>query len=43
MCRLAGEEARGLTDMAIKSYGIPLELVTSFKYLRRVLSATDGD
>ena len=37
--RIAEEEARAGKEMVIAAYGIPLSLVTSFKYLGRFLSA----
>ena len=39
--RLAAEEEREVTARAFSAYGIPLEMVTSFKYLGRVIYATD--
>ena len=41
--RLAAEEEREVTVRAFRAYGIPLEMVTSFKYLGRVISAADDD
>ena len=35
------EEEREVTARAFSAYGSPLEMVTSFKYLGRVISATD--
>ena len=40
--RLAAEEEREVTTGAIRDYGRPLEMVTSFRYLGRVISASDG-
>ena len=37
------EEEREVTARDFSAYGIPLEMVTSFKYLGRVISAADGD
>ena len=42
-CCLAEEEARAGTEMSLTAYGVPLALVTSFKYLGRVLVAEDDD
>ena len=36
--RLAAEEEREVTDRDFSAYGTPLETVTSFKYLGRVIS-----
>ena len=41
--RLAEEEARTEANMAITAYGIPLTLVTPFKYLGRIITAKDKD
>ena len=41
--RLAEEEARAGTDMAITAYGVPLAPVTSFKYLGRFIVAEDDN
>ena len=41
--RLVAKEARVVTSMAFSAYGIPLEVVPSFKYLGRLLSAADDD
>ena len=38
---LAEDEARAGTELAITAYGTPINLVTSFKYLGRVLSEAD--
>ena len=40
--RLAKEEERAFTSRAFSAYGCPLEMVTSFKYLGRVISAEDN-
>ena len=37
------EEEREVTARAFGAYGSPLEMVTSFKYLGRVISEADGD
>ena len=37
------EEARSVTSRAFSAYMKPLEMVTSFKYLGRVLLAADDD
>ena len=42
-CHMAEEEAQGDTETAITSYRIPLAPVTSFKYLGRVLLASEND
>ena len=39
--RLAEEEERAVTSRAFGAYGLPLEMVTSFKYLGRLILATD--
>ena len=41
--RLAAEEEREVTARDFSAYGLPLEMVTSFKYLRRVISATENN
>ena len=41
--RLVEEEERPGTDMKITAYGIPISLVTYFKYLRRFLLAADNN
>ena len=41
--RLAAEEEREVTNRDFSAYGRPLGMVTSFKYLGRVISATDDD
>ena len=38
---LAAEEVRVGADMAFKAYGHPLKMVSSLKYLERMLSALD--
>ena len=40
---MEAEEAREATTRKFSAYGTPLEMVTSFKYLGRVLSAADDD
>ena len=35
--RLAAEEERGVTTRTFSAYGRPLEIVTSFKYLGRMI------
>ena len=37
------EEDRKITARAFRAYERPLEMVTSFKYLGRVISATDDN
>ena len=37
--RLAEEEVRTSTERAFQAYGLPLNLVSSFKYLGRILTA----
>ena len=39
--RLAAEEEMAITSRAFRAYGHPLEMVTSFKYLGRVISKAD--
>ena len=39
--RLASEEMKEITERAFQAYGRPLNLVTSFKYLGRNLTASD--
>ena len=41
--KLAAKEAREVTPRAFSAYGLPLDMVTSFKYLLRVLSEVDDD
>ena len=41
--RLAAEEERLVVSRSFVPNGIPLEMVTSFKYLGRVISASDND
>ena len=41
--QLAAEEEREVTDRDFSIYRRPLEMVTSFKYLGRVISVTDND
>ena len=36
-------EARAVISRAFSTYGLPLEMVPSFKYLGRVISAADDD
>ena len=38
---MAAEDEREVTTRAFSAYGRPLEMVTSLKYLGRVISATD--
>ena len=40
---LAEEEERVATSRAFSAYGRPLEMVPSFRYMGRVISATDDD
>ena len=40
--RLSEEDQRESTERAFQAYGQPLETVTSFKYLRRVMNAGDN-
>ena len=40
---LAAEEARAVTSRTFGAYGSPLDMVISFKYLGRVISAADDD
>ena len=37
------EESRVVTPMVFSAYRRPLKMVTSFKYLGRVISAADDD
>ena len=37
------EEERAVTSRAFSAYGRPLEMVTSFRYPGRVISAADDD
>ena len=41
--QLSAEEEREVTTMYFSVYGHPLEMVTSFKYLGRVISSTEND
>ena len=41
--RLSEEELRESSQRAFQAYGEPLETVTSFKYIGRVLTAGDDD
>ena len=41
--RLASEEEREVTLRSLSVYGLPLNVVTSFKYLERVISMLDDD
>ena len=41
--QLAAEEEREVTTRAFSAYGQPLEMVTSFKYLGRVILETDDN
>ena len=40
---LAAEEARAVTSRSFSTYGLPLEMVTSFKYLGRVVLLLEDD
>ena len=41
--RLAEEELRESTERSIEAYDAPLEHVTAFKYLKRVMTVVDND
>ena len=41
--KLAAEEERGVPTRDFSAYGIPLEMVTYFKYLAQVILAVDND
>ena len=41
--RMAEEEMRESVERAFQAYGIPLDTVTSFKYLGRVLTAANDN
>ena len=41
--RLAAAEERDVTTRSFRAYGLPLEMVNSFKYLVRMISVTDDD
>ena len=41
--RLAEEEMQEILERAFEAYGVPLENVTTFRYLGRVLTAVDDD
>ena len=41
--RLAETETRGNSERAFKAYGEPMEEVLEFKYLGRILTATDDN
>ena len=41
--QLAEEEERAVTSWTFSAYGHPLEMVTSFRYPRRAILATDND
>ena len=41
--RLAVEEERAVTSRVFRAYGLPLEMVTSFRYLGQLISAADDD
>ena len=43
LIRLAEEEDRLETVTAFQDYDIPLEIVSSFKYMRRLLTATNNE
>ena len=38
LCRLAAEEIQAITERYFRSYGLPLTLVSSFKYLGQILT-----
>ena len=40
---MAAEKARAVNSRSFSAYGLPLEMVTSFKYLGRVLLVADND
>ena len=42
-CRLAAEDTREIVSRYLKAYGSPLETVTYFKYLGRILTTSDDD
>ena len=42
-CRMAEAELRDITERALEAYGKPLEIVSTFKYLGRVMTAGDGN
>ena len=41
--RLVAEEERAVTSRAFSAYGLPLDMVTSFQYLGKVISAADDN
>ena len=41
--QLASEEERAVNSRAFSPYGRPLEMITSLRYLRRVILAADDD
>ena len=41
--RLAEAETRDNPEQAFEAYGSPIESVTEFKYLGRILTSTDND
>ena len=41
--RLAEEELRDISEKDFQAYGEPLENVTTFRYLERVMTAGDDD
>ena len=41
--KLAAEEERTVTSRVFSAYGRPLDMVISFRYLGRMISAADGD
>ena len=43
ICQLAAEEGRDLTSRYFSAYGIPLEMMTSFRYLGRVILTADEE
>ena len=41
--RLSGTETREKSERAFEVYGAPIKSVSEFKYLGRILTATDDD
>ena len=41
--RLEAEEERAITSRAFSAHGQPLDMVTSFRYLGRLISAAEND
>ena len=41
--KMAETELRESTEMAFEAYGTPIETVTTFKYLGRVMTAVDDN